>query len=278
MAIRKIKIIVQYDGSRYSGWQTQPGKRTIQGELVDALSNLVGFKIPVHGASRTDAGVSALGQVALFEIDSPIPTENFPDALNGRLPRNIVVTSAEEVPPKFDLLGEVKSKLYRYTIYTGRYRPVMKLNQCWHMHRILDVAAMNSAAQLLVGTKDFKSFASAADKRESSIRTIFRCEVSSSCVTRDASCETNITTQKNDTHKTQYAIRNSQHEKRWIYIDVEGDGFLYNMVRNIVGTLVEIGTGRWKPEKIDEILEAKRRTAAGRLAPPQGLCLMWIKY
>ena len=246
MSVRKIKLTVQYDGSKYSGWQTQPGKRTIQGELVEALSNLVGTKIPVHGASRTDAGVSALGQVALFEIDCPIPTENFPDALNGRLPRNIVVTSAEEVPPKFDLLGEVKSKLYRYTIYTGRYRPVMKLNQCWHLHRKLDVAAMNSAAQLLVGTKDFKSFASAADKRESSVRTIFRCDVTP--------------------------------EDKWIYIDVEGDGFLYNMVRNIVGTLVEIGTGRWKPDKIDEILEAKRRTAAGRLAPPQGLCLIWIKY
>ena len=244
--MRKIKLTVQYDGSRYSGWQTQPGKRTIQGELVEALSNLVGVRTPVHGASRTDAGVSALGQVALFEIDCPIPTENFPNALNGRLPHNIVVTSAEEVPPKFNLLGDVKSKLYRYTIYTGRYRPVLKLNQCWHLHKKLDVAAMNEAAQLLVGTKDFKSFASAADMRESSVRTIFRCEVTS--------------------------------KEKWIYIDVEGDGFLYNMVRNIVGTLVEIGTGRWNPEKINEILEAKDRTAAGRLAPPQGLCLMWIRY
>ena len=246
MSVRKIKLTVQYDGSRYSGWQIQPGKKTIQNELVEAMSNLIGEKIPVHGASRTDAGVSALGQVALFEIDGPIPTENFTDALNGRLPRNIAVTSAEEVPPKFDLLGEVKSKLYRYTIYTGRYRPVMKLNQCWHLYKKLDVAAMNSAAQLLVGTKDFKSFASAADKRESSVRTIFRCDVTAA--------------------------------DKWIYIDVEGDGFLYNMVRNIVGTLVEVGVGRWEPEKINKILEAKNRTAAGPIAPPQGLCLMWIKY
>ena len=246
MSVRKIKLTVQYDGSRYSGWQTQPGKRTIQAELVEAISNLVGIRIPVHGASRTDAGVSALGQVALFEIDCSIPTENFPNALNGRLPRNIVVTSAEEVPPKFDLLGQVKSKLYRYTIHTGRYRPVLKLNQCWHLHKKLDISAMNKAAQLLVGTKDFKSFASAADKRKSSVRTILRCEVTA--------------------------------QEKLIYIDVEGDGFLYNMARNIVGTLVEIGVGRWKPEKINEILEAKDRTAAGRLAPPQGLCLMWIRY
>ena len=246
MAIRNIKLTVQYDGSRYHGWQIQPGKRTIQGELVEAVSNLVGVRVHVHGASRTDAGVSALGQVALFEVDSPIPTENFADAINDRLPREIVVTAAEQVRPGFDLLGEVKSKLYRYTIYTGRYRPVLRLNQCWHVHKKLDVAAMNQAAQLLVGQKDFKSFASAADRRESSIRTIFRCEVSA--------------------------------EGKWVYLEVEGDGFLYNMVRNIVGTLVDVGVGRWQPQKVTRILEAKDRTAAGRLAPPEGLCLMWIKY
>ena len=246
MAVRNIKITIQYDGSRYHGWQSQPGKKTIQGELIEAISNLTGVRIQVHGASRTDAGVSALGQAGLFEIDSPIPTANFPRAINGKLPRNIVVTSAEEVPKGFDLIGGVKSKLYRYTIYTGKHRPVMRLNQCWHIPKKLDLDAMNQGAQLLVGKKDFKSFASAADKRESSVRTIFRCNVTS--------------------------------EDKWIYTDVEGDGFLYNMVRNIVGTLVEVGRGRWKPEKINEILEAKDRTAAGQLAPPQGLCLMWIKY
>jgi tRNA pseudouridine38-40 synthase len=246
MAIRKIKLTIQYDGSRYSGWQIQPGKRTIQGELVEALSNLVGEKTHVHGASRTDAGVSALGQVGLFEIESPIPTENFADAISDRLPPEIVVTSAEKVPRNFDLLSSVKSKLYSYSIYTGRFRPVLRLNQCWHIPKKLDAGAMNQAAQYLVGKKDFKSFASAADRRESSVRTIFSCDVTA--------------------------------EEKWIYVNVEGDGFLYNMVRNIVGTLVEIGLGRWKHEKINEILEAKDRTAAGRLAPPQGLCLMWIKY
>jgi len=246
MAVRSIKLTLQYDGSRYHGWQIQPGKKTIQGELVEALSNLVGSRTHVHGASRTDAGVSALGQVALFEVDSPIPTENFPHAMNDRLPRDIVVTCAEEAPPKFDLMGGVKSKLYRYTICTGGHRPVLRLNQCWHIPRKLDAAAMSQAAQRLVGTKDFKSFATAKDKREQTVRTIFRCEV---------------------------AV-----EDGWIYVDVEGDGFLYNMVRNIVGTLVEVGVGRWAPEKIDEILEAKDRTAAGPLAPAQGLCLMWIKY
>lgn len=246
MAVRKIKLTVQYDGSRYSGWQIQPGKRTIQGELVEAVSNLTGIRTRVHGASRTDAGVSALGQAALFEIDSPIPTENFPKVINDRLPREIVVTSAEEAPPKFDLLGGAKNKLYRYTIYTGRHRPVLRLNQCWHIPKKLDVAAMNDAAQLLVGTKDFKSFATAKDRREHTIRTIFSCNVTN--------------------------------EDKLMYIEVEGDGFLYNMVRNIVGTLVEVGLGRWQPEKITEILEAKDRQAAGPLAPAAGLCLMRIKY
>jgi len=246
MPVRSIKLTVQYDGSKYHGWQVQPGKKTIQSELIEAISNLVGVRTHVLGASRTDAGVSALGQVCLFEVDSPIPTANFARAINGRLPRDIVVTAAEDAPPKFDLLSGVKSKLYRYTMYTGRHRPVLRLNQCWHIPRRLDAAVMNQAAQYLVGTKDFKSFATAKDKRELTVRTIFRCEVTA--------------------------------EDSWIYVDVEGDGFLYNMVRNIVGTLVEVGVGRWKPEKINEILEAMSRTAAGPLAPAQGLCLMWIKY
>jgi tRNA pseudouridine38-40 synthase len=244
--MRKIKLTIQYDGSRYSGWQIQPGKKTVQGELVEALSNLVGVRTFVHGASRTDAGVSALGQVGLFELDSPIPTANFPGAINDRLPRDIIITSAEEAPPKFDLLGDVKSKLYRYTIYTGRNRPVLRLNQCWHIPKKLDIAAMSRAAQFLVGTKDFKSFASGKDRREETTRTIFRCEVTEL--------------------------------DNWIYIEVEGDSFLYNMVRNVVGSLVEVGSGRWKPEKITEVLSAKDRRAAGPLAPPGGLCLMWIKY
>jgi tRNA pseudouridine38-40 synthase len=246
MPVRTIKLTVQYDGSRYHGWQIQLGEKTIQGELVEAVSGLVGTRTHVHGASRTDAGVSALGQVALFEVDSPIPTENFPDAINDRLPRDIVVTAAEQAPPKFDLMGGAKSKLYRYTIYTGPFRPVLDLTRCWHIPRQLDAGAMNQAARRLVGTKDFKSFAAAKDKRDQTIRTIFQCEIAS--------------------------------EPEWIYVDVEGNAFLYNMVRNIVGTLVDIGVGRWEPEKIDEILEARDRTAAGRLAPPEGLCLMWIKY
>jgi tRNA pseudouridine38-40 synthase len=247
MSTRKIKLIVQYDGFDYCGWQIQPGERTVQGELSRAVSELVDWKITVHGASRTDAGVSALGQSAVFEVvDCRIPTENFQKAINDRLPDDIVVTEVTDADDKFDVIGGVTSKLYRYTIYTGKIRPVFDVRHCWHIPSKLDVDAMNTAAQFLVGKHDFKSFASAKDNRQSSIRTIFRCDVTS----RD----------------------------EWIYIDVEGDGFLYNMVRNIVGSLVEVGTGRWQPEKIKEVLEMTDRTAAGPIAPPQGLCLMNIEY
>jgi len=246
MAIRKIKLTVQYDGSGYRGWQVQPGEKTIQGVLVEAVSSLIGQRTFVHGASRTDSGVHALGQAALFEVDSPIPTENFADAINGRLPDDIVVTEASEASRGFDLISGPTSKLYRYTIYTGKIRPVMQIKHCWHLPVELDVEAMQEAGKLLVGRKDFKSFASGKDKRENTVRTVSRCDVAA--------------------------------EDDWIYVDVEGDGFLYNMVRNIVGTLVDVGVGRWEPGKIPEIIEAKDRTAGGRLAPPNGLCLMWIKY
>jgi len=246
MAVRNIKLTVVYDGSAYHGWQIQPGQKTIQGALTEAIENLIGGEVRVFGASRTDAGVSALGQVAFVQIDSAIPVENLARAITGRLPADIAAAEAVEVPQGFDLIGAVKSKLYRYMIFTGQLRPVLQIRHCWHLPRKLDVAAMAQAAKMLVGKKDFKSFASAADQRENSVRTILRCDVT---------CEDD-----------------------WVYVDVEGDGFLYNMVRNIVGTLVEVGVGRMPSEKIAEILEAKDRTAAGPIAPAAGLCLMCVKY
>jgi len=246
MAVRHIKLIVRYDGSDYHGWQSQPGCATIQETLSEAIGSLVGKEVAVQGASRTDAGVSALGQTAVFQIDSPIPTENFAKAITDRLPAEIAVSEAVEVPMDFDVTADAKRKLYRYTICTSRARPVLQIQHCWHLSGKLDVEAMNKAASLLVGRNDFKSFAAAADKRKSSVRTIFRCDVTG--------------------------------DGEWIYVEVEGDGFLYNMVRNIVGTLVEVGFGRTQTGKMVEILEAKNRTAAGPIAPAAGLCLMWIEY
>jgi tRNA pseudouridine38-40 synthase len=258
MALRNVKLTISYDGTNYHGWQIQPGKRTIQAELVNAVSELLGWRTNVTGASRTDAGVSAIGQVALVQIDSPIPTRNFAKAITDRLPADIAVTEAVDVPMGFNVIGDAISKLYRYTIFTGRARPVL-VHQCWHLPQKLDIPAMNQAAKLLLGQKDFKSFAAADDHRTDSVRTIFRCDVYTSLP--DSS--------------TQYAGHSAQD---WVFVDVEGDRFLYNMVRNIVGTLVEVGVGRMKPEKIVEIIDAKDRRAAGPIAPPEGLCLMWIKY
>ena len=279
MAIRNIKLTVSYDGLNYSGWQYQHGKRTIQGQLQQAIGELTGIFVKVKGASRTDAGVSALGQVANFFIDSPVPTENFVKALNHRLGRDIVVTEAVDAEKTFEASSFAKRKLYRYVIFTGKNPNVLKTRNCWHRPRKLDAAAMAAGAKMLVGTYDFKSFASASDKRENTTRTIFRCDVYSSCVVRDASCEKkemDSCFRRND--NTQYAIHNTQYENKWVNIEIEGDGFLHNMVRNIVGTLVEIGRGRWKPEKIKQIIQAKARTAAGPIAPAEGLCLIRIEY
>lgn len=250
MALRNIKLTIAYDGSEYHGWQIQPGCVTVQGVLTEAVRSLLGPRARICGASRTDAGVSALGQVGLIQIDTPIPTANFAKAITDRLPESMAIVKAEEVPMGFDVIGDVKSKLYRYTIYCGPVRPVLHMRHCWHIPAALDIEAMRRAAAMLVGKKDFKSFAAAADHREDSVRTIFRCDVT------EAPAD----------------------DGRWVYVAAEGDGFLYNMVRNIVGTLVEVGVGRWLPEKIPEILAARDRTAAGPIAPPNGLCLMWIKY
>jgi tRNA pseudouridine38-40 synthase len=250
MALRNIKFTIAYDGCDYHGWQHQPGEVTVQGVVTEAIRSLLGPKARICGASRTDAGVSALGQVAVIQIDTPVPTANMAKAITDRLPENVTIVKAEDVPMGFDVIGDVTRKLYRYTIYCGPVRPVLHMRHCWHVPSALDVGRMNEAASLLVGKKDFKSFAAAADRREDSVRTVFRCEVA------EAAAEGG----------------------RWVTVDAEGDGFLYNMVRNIVGTLVEVGIGRWAPEKMVEILEARDRKAAGPIAPPNGLCLMWISY
>ncbi|MBW8035268.1 MAG: tRNA pseudouridine(38-40) synthase TruA [Planctomycetes bacterium] len=246
MAMRNIKLIIAYDGSSYHGWQRQPDADTIQQQIEDAGQKLFGEKISVTGSSRTDAGVSALGQVASFNVDSAVPTENIARALNGSLDEKIAVVSAEEVDEDFNAIRSTKGKLYRYSICTSQIRPVLDIKHCWHYPYKLGASQMDIAAKLLVGKKDFKSFASAADTRQSSVRTIISCKVFQ--------------------------------EGDWIHIEVEGDGFLYNMVRNIAGTLVEIGRGRWAPEIITEILAAKDRTVAGPLAPAYGLCLVRIDY
>lgn len=245
MTTRNIKLVIHYDGTGYHGWVTQPGMPTVQATIEAAIEKLTGQKIKIKGSSRTDAGVHALGQAANFQIDSPVPTENFQNALNNLLPEDIAIANVQEVPESFDAISDTVSKRYSYIIYTDPVRYVLGQNM-WNRPGPLDVDKMNKAASMLVGTHDFKSFASAADQRESSVRTITECNV--------------------------------RQGGKLISVDVAADGFLYNMVRNIVGTLVEIGRGRWEPEYINDILDAKDRNAAGPIAPAGGLCLMEIFY
>ena len=243
--MRNIKLVIHYDGTNYHGWASQPETATIQGTIEEAIYKLTGQAIKVNGSSRTDAGVHALGQVANFRIDSPVPTENFQNVLNNLLPADIAIADVCQMSEDFDAISDTVEKRYDYLINTVPIRPVLVRNQ-WHRPGPLDIEKMQAAAGRLIGKNDFKSFASAADQRESSVRTITLCMVE----------------QTGDIIK----------------ISVAADGFLYNMVRNIVGTLVEVGRGRWLPEYMNEILAAKDRNAAGPIAPACGLCLMEIFY
>lgn len=245
IATRSLKLVIHYDGTNYHGWASQPETATVQGTIEEAIKKLTGQPVKINGSSRTDAGVHALGQVANFRIDSPVPTENFSNALNNLLPADITIADVCEMPEGFDAISDTVQKRYDYLINTAPIRPVLARNQ-WHRPGQLDIEKMQQGAQRLIGKKDFKSFASSADQRESSVRTISLCQV--------------------------------EQEEDIIKISVAADGFLYNMVRNIVGTLVEVGRGRWEPEMIDTILEAKDRNAAGPIAPACGLCLMEIFY
>ncbi|RKY07181.1 MAG: tRNA pseudouridine(38-40) synthase TruA [Planctomycetota bacterium] len=177
MPKRNIKLVIHYDGTNYHGWASQPETATIQGTIEEAIYNLTSQAVKVNGSSRTDAGVHALGQVANFRIDSPVPTENFANALNNLLPADIAIAEVEQMPGDFDAISDTVQKRYDYLINTASIRPVLARNQ-WHRPGRLDADKMNAAAKLLIGKHDFKSFASAGDQRESSVRTITDCQVS----------------------------------------------------------------------------------------------------
>jgi len=247
---RKIKLIIAYDGTDYHGWQIQPGFKTVQGTLCDAATSLLRCPTHVQGAGRTDAGVHARGQVGVIDTTHPIPAGHLHLALNGRLPRDIVILHSQQVALDFDVMGDVTRKAYRYTIHTGRLRPVRQARFCWHFPAGLSVEAMQAAARYLVGTWDFRSFAAKIDENREAVRTVFRCDVE----------------------------QGSEDDHDLIAIDIEANGFLHHMARIIAGTLIAVGRGHWPPEHMADILRARDRTSAGHLAPAGGLCLEWIRY
>jgi tRNA pseudouridine38-40 synthase len=248
--MRSILLTVAYEGGAYAGWQVQPGQRTIQDELEQALARITGDTVRVIGSGRTDAGVHALGQVAGFRTSGTMSPDVFQRALNAELPEDIAVLAAAEAVPDFHPIRDSVSKRYRYQIDDGPVRDVFARRYTWHYRRPLNEAAMAAGAAHLLGRHDFSSFETSGAERPDSIRTISHLSV----------------------------IRGRDESQNRITIEVEADGFLYNMVRAIVGTLVEVGRGAQPPDWVRQVLEAADRSQAGPTAPPQGLFLLWVKY
>jgi tRNA pseudouridine38-40 synthase len=251
------KLTLAYDGAEFSGWQAQPGQRTVQGEVERAWREITGETVRLNVAGRTDAGVHAAGQVASVESATQISPATLVGALNSKLPEDAVVRAVELAPEGFHATHDAKFKRYRYTIYNDPRRPVFLRHYAWHIPTPLDVPAMQSGGAHLVGTHDFASFQSVGSERESTIRTIFAVELAP---------------------LAPGSSNRGPESDALITIDVEGDGFLYNMVRTIAGTLVEVGRGKRSPEWVAEVIAAKDRCAAGQTAPPHGLSMLWVAY
>ena len=244
--MKRIKLTIAYDGTNYCGWQIQPNGITIEEILNKALSKMTGEEILVIGASRTDSGVHAMGNVAVFDTETTIPAEKIAVALNQRLPDDIVITKSEEVALDFHPRYCDCSKTYEYHIINTRIPIPTKRLTNYFVSYVLDIDKMRKAASYLVGEHDFVSFCNVRTDVENTVRTITALDI----------------------------ITNGNE----ITIRIIGNGFLYNMVRIIVGTLIRVGRGFYEPEKVKEILEAKDRKAAGVTAPAHGLVLVEIKY
>jgi len=244
--MRTIKLTLEYDGTAFAGWQIQPRKRTVQGTIQDVLQRITREDVKLVGASRTDAGVHALGQVAHFRTKSRIRPEKFFIALNGLLPPQISIKSVEEVSADFHAIRSAKAKTYRYVIWNAKSRSALERLRAWHVWNPLHLAAMKRAAACLVGRHDFTAFRGAQSDTKTSVR----------CVER-------MTIQKKGLE---------------VLIEITGEGFLKYMVRNIVGTLVDVGKGKITPKDFREILGSRDRKKAGATAPAFGLTLVSIRY
>lgn len=244
--MRNIKLTLSYDGTDFHGWQRQPDCRTVQQELEEALGRLTGVEPNVNASSRTDAGVHALGLAVNFHTAARHAPKIFVKALNAILPHDVRVLDACDVPQAFHATFDAKAKRYRYLIDNGRIADPFGHRYRWHLHRKLDADAMHRAAQHLKGRHDFHSFETHWPNRMSSVRTITDIQV--------------------------------RRLGDLVEIEVEADGFLYNMVRAITGTLILVGPGRWPESKVAEVLAAEDRAEAGATAPPQGLFLVRVRY
>ncbi len=244
--MKSIKLTFEYDGENYHGWQRQPQVITIQGTIEEALAKILQERVNLIGSGRTDAGVHAQGQVANFKTKSYIPLRNLKAALNSSLPGDIVIRHAALVPDDFHARYHAKSKLYRYTILNSSLLSPFLRKYTYFFSHFLDIAAMKRAAKFLVGKHDFSSFRGAGMAGENCLREVKKLRISA--------------------------------KKEFICLDVEADGFLYNMVRIIAGTLVEVGRGKMAAGEVESILRAQDRRHAGPTLPARGLCLLKVKY
>ena len=246
--MRNIKILIEYDGRKFNGWQKQPNKLNIQGEIEEAIKEITGDEeINLIASGRTDAGVHALGQVANFKTQNEtLPIEKFPIAINSKLKESIRIQKAEEVDEMFHSRYSVHSKTYRYVINNSNYGSAILRDFEYHFPGKLDVEKMKEAAKYFVGEHDFKSFKASGTSSKSSVRKILKAEVI--------------------------------YKEPRIIIELTGNGFLYNMVRIISGTLLEVGLGKIKPEDISTIIEKKDRKLAGRTLPAKALYLVNVNY
>lgn len=248
--MRCIRLTLAYDGTNFRGWQSQTKGRTVQGVIENAIERITGARPRVLASGRTDAGVHALGQVVAFRTESTLTTETMVKALNAVLPEDVVVLAADEVPPTFHPIRDARCKRYRYVIDDGPVRPVLFRHFVWHYPRRLDVERMQQAAAKLVGKHDFAAFEASGAKRKTTVRSVSELTVGRACPSVPS----------------------------FILFEIEADGFLYNMVRNIVGSLVEIGRGARPPEWIEDVLLSRDRRHAGPTAPPRGLFLVSVTY
>lgn len=244
--MKRIKLIVAYDGTSYCGWQIQPNGLTIEEVLNRALFRLTGETIRVTGASRTDAGVHARGNVAVFDTASPIPADRFAYALNPLLPEDIVIVKSEEKDAGWHPRYQNCVKTYEYNILNREMPDPLRRRDTWHVSFPLDIGKMTEAAAYLTDEHDFKSFCSIHTGVKTTVRTVYELDIE-----KDGDILT---------------------------IRISGNGFLYNMVRIIAGTLVEVGRGFYEPENVRDMLKAQDRERAGATAPPHGLVLADIAY
>ena len=244
--MRNIKLTIEYDGKDFNGWQKQPTKLNIQGEIERAINDITGEEVDLIASGRTDAGVHALGQVANFKTNSNIPVEKFPIALNTKLKRSIRILEAGEVDDRFHSRYNCKKKTYRYVINNSENGTAIYRNLEYNFPQKLNVEKMNEAAKYFLGEHDFKGFKASGTSSKSSVRIIYEANV--------------------------------YQEGSRIFIELTGNGFLYNMVRIISGTLIEVGLGKIEPKDIKDIIESGDREKAGKTLPPQGLYLVKVEY